>query len=82
MTSPGPTSHITLRIATESKEKLDELADIVGVQRAYLYRWALEGFLETVWDSDDPPDMPAVIQLARRLVHQRNKESYRGEHDR
>ncbi len=68
------TTHATVRFSGETKKELDDIADLLGVQKSYLYRWIIEGFLETVKDPEDPPDIPAVTQLARQLIRKKNQK--------
>ena len=80
MVSVKPTVHVTIRLQKEVKKEVDELAEIMGVQKTYLCRWIIEGFMETIKDAEEPPDMPAVTQIARRLIH-KQKQKYKADRD-
>jgi hypothetical protein len=72
---------VTLRISEELHASLQELGDIMNIEaHSYLYRWILESFVETVHDQEDPPALPAVTTLARRLVRG-TKEHHAEEND-
>ena len=76
-----PTVHVTIRLQKDVKKEMDDLAEIMGVQKTYLCRWIIEGFMETIKDAEEPPEMPAVTQIARRLIHKNNKQKYKAEND-
>ena len=80
MVSVKPTVHVTIRLQRDVKKEMDDLAEIMGVQKTYLCRWIIEGFMETIKDAEEPPDMPAVTQIARRLIHKK-KQKYKVERD-
>ena len=67
-------THATIRFTEDTKNELDDIADLLGVQKSYLYRWIVEGFIETVKDPEDPPDIPAVTQLARQLIKKKQQK--------
>jgi transposase-like protein len=68
------TIHATVRFTRETKDEVDEIADLLGVQKSYLYRWIIEGFVETVKSEEEQPDLPAVTQLARQLLKKKNQK--------
>ena len=72
---------VTVRMSEELHASLRELGETMQVEAdSYLYRWILESFIETVRDEEDPPALPAVTALARRLV-QGKKEHHAKDKD-
>ena len=57
-------------MSEELHASLRELGETMQLEAdSYLYRWILESFVETVHDDDEPPALPAVTALARRLIN-------------
>ena len=52
MVSVKPTVHVTIRLQRDVKKEMDDLAEIMGVQKTYLCRWIIEGFMETIKDAE------------------------------
>ena len=72
---------VTVRMSEELHASLRELGEVMQVEAdSYLYRWILESFVETVRDEEEPPALPAVTALARRLVRGK-KEHHAKEQD-
>lgn len=72
---------VTVRMSEELHASLRELGETMNIEAdSYLYRWILESFVETVQDEDDPPALPALTTLARRLVRGK-KEHHAKEKD-
>ncbi len=72
---------VTVRMSEDLHVALRELGETMHIEAdSYLYRWILESFVETVQDKDDPPALPALTTLARRLV-QGKKEHHAKDKD-
>ena len=68
-------------MSEELHAALRELGETMNIEAdSYLYRWILESFVETVQDKENPPALPALTTLARRLV-QGKKEHHAKEQD-
>ena len=65
--SPKDEVRVAFQLPSHVVKDLDHLADKPHQTRSQMYRWIAVRFMESVRDKNEPPAIPAILELARRV---------------
>ena len=66
---------ISVRVPEETHKKMIAISKSLHIDTtSQLYRWAIESFIEEILDEAESPDVPAIVELARRSMKGRKRK--------
>ncbi len=60
-------TRVAFQLPAHVVQDIDKIADQLHQTRSQMYRWIAVSFLESVCDKEEPPSIPLVLELARKV---------------